>query len=162
MKVRSIIDNLVYNDYYDCIDNNMSDSNFGGRRDRNIRDNLYIVYGIINFALRENIEMEINLYDLEKCFDSMWYKETMNDLWDAGVQEDKFAQVAKMNQNCQIAVKTPVEITERFNLEKIEMQGTKFSNIKCSFHIDTLGKECYSSGIGSCIAPKAGLARHPV
>ena len=148
MKVRSIIDNLVYNDYYDCIDNSMSDSNVGGRRDRNIRDNLYIVYGIINFALRENIEMEVNLYDLEKCFDSMWYEETMNDLWDAGVQDDKFALVAKMNQNCQIAVKPPLGITDTFILEKIEMQGTKFSNIKCSVQIDTLGKECYSSGEG--------------
>ena len=34
--VRSIIDNLMYNDYYDIIDQNMSDSNVGGRRQRNI------------------------------------------------------------------------------------------------------------------------------
>ena len=55
MRVRSIIDNLVYNDYYDCIDKNMSDSNVGGRRDRNIRDNLFVVYGVIYFALKEKV-----------------------------------------------------------------------------------------------------------
>ena len=33
-------------------------------------------------------------------------------------------------------------------MNKIEMQGTKFSNIKCSIQIDTLGRECYTSGEG--------------
>ena len=42
----------------------MSDSNVGGRRDRNIRDNLFIVYGIINYCLKENLEVDLNLYDL--------------------------------------------------------------------------------------------------
>ena len=45
MTVRSIIDNLMYNDLYETIDNSMSDSNVGGRKNRNIRDNLFIVYG---------------------------------------------------------------------------------------------------------------------
>merc|ERR1712240_769704 len=126
----------------------MSDSNVGGRKSRNIGDNLFIVYGVINFALKEKLEVDINLYDIAKCFDSMWFEETMNDLWDAGVQNDKFAVIAKLNEKCNIAVKTPVGITERFEVEKIEMQGTKFSNIKCSIQMDTLGKECYSSGEG--------------
>ena len=148
IKARAVIDNLIYNDYYEIIDRNMSDSNVGARRDRNIRDNLFIVYGIINFAVKEKLEVELNLYDLEKCFDSMWYKETINDLWDSGVQDEKFAVIAKMNERCKIAVKTPVGITNRFDLEEIEMQGTKFSNLKCSVQIDTLGKECYTSGEG--------------
>ena len=42
MTVRSVIDNLIYNDFYSIIDNNMSDSNVGGRKERNIRDNLFI------------------------------------------------------------------------------------------------------------------------
>ena len=33
-------------------------------------------------------------------------------------------------------------------MNKIEMQGTKFSNIKCSIQIDTLVRECYTSGEG--------------
>ena len=144
MIVRSIIDNLIYNEYYETIDQNMSDSNVGGRRERNIRDNLFIVYGIINYVLKENLEVDLNLYDLAKCFDSMWYEETMNDLWDAGVHDEKFAIIAKMNSKCQIAVKTPVGITDRFELEQIEMQGTKFSNIKCSVQVDTLGRDCYT------------------
>ena len=148
MTVRSIVDNLIYNDSYDLIDSSMSDSNVGGRKNRNIRDNLFVVYGIINYALEENKEVDLTLYDLAKCFDSMWFHETMNDLWDAGVQDDRFAVISKMNQTCDIAVKTPVGITNRFVLEKIEMQGTKLSNIKCSVQIDTLGKECYTFNEG--------------
>ena len=89
MTVRSIIDNLIYSDFYDIMDNNMSDSNVGGRKNRNIRDNLFIVNGVINFARQEKLEIDINLYDIAKCFDSMWYEETMNDLWDTGIQDDK-------------------------------------------------------------------------
>ena len=98
IRVRAIIDDLIYNDYYQTIDESMSDSNVGGRKERNIRDNLFIVYGIINYALKEKLEVDMNLFDLAKCFDSMWYEETMNDLWDAGVQDEKFAVIAKMNE----------------------------------------------------------------
>ena len=94
------------------------------------------------------MDVDMTLYDLAKCFDSMWYHETMNDLCDSGVKSDKFALISKMNQNCNIAVKTPVGITERFLMEEIEMQGTKLSNIKCAVQIDTLGKECYTYNEG--------------
>ena len=52
---------------------------------------------VVNYAKQEKLEMDINLYDIAKCFDSMWYKETMNNLWDVGVQDDKFAGIAKLN-----------------------------------------------------------------
>ena len=90
----------------------MSDSNVGGRWNRNIRDYLFIVYGILNYALEEGIEVDMTLYDLAKCFDSMRFKETMNDLGDAGVKDDRFAVVSKMNPKGDIAVKTQVGITD--------------------------------------------------
>ena len=107
-------------------------------------NNLFVVYGIITYALEAGIEIDMTLYGLAKCFDSLWFQETMNNLWDSGVKDDKFALISKMNTNCNIAVKTPVGITDRFQLEKIEMQGTKLSNIKCAVQINTLGKECYT------------------
>ena len=47
-KVRSILDKVVYADVYEDIDSNMSFSNVGGRRKRNIRDHLFVVYASIN------------------------------------------------------------------------------------------------------------------
>ena len=115
----------------------------GGRRGRNIRDNLFIINGIINYALKENIDIDVNLYDIAKCFDAMWFQETMNDMWDVGVQDDKFALMARMNRKCNIAVKTPVGITDRFEATEIEMQGTVPGPIKAGVQVDTLGRDCY-------------------
>ena len=113
-KVRSIIEKLIYQDIYDIIDEGMSDSNVGGRRGRNIRDNLLVIYAAINEAIKTKKPMDIQLYDLAKCFDAMWAEESMNDFYDAGVKNDKFALVSLMNNECQVKVKTPVGDTERF------------------------------------------------
>ena len=159
--VRSVIDKLVYEDIYDVVDGNMSDSNVGGRRGRNIRDNLFIINGVINYAIKENIDIDISLYDIAKCFDAMWYQETMNDLWDVGVKDDKFALLAKMNKKCNIAVKTPAGISDRFIATEIEMQGTVVGPLKACVQVDTLGRESYMYGEGLFIY-KGGVYLPPL
>ena len=59
-KIRSILDKLIYNDYYDTIDHNMSCSNIGGRKNRNIRDHIFIINGIMNDVIN-NKERHRNL-----------------------------------------------------------------------------------------------------
>ena len=68
------MDKLTYNDWYETIDGNMSDSNVGGRHNRSIRDNLFIVYGIINNAVNKNLDVDLSLYDIAKCFDAQWHE----------------------------------------------------------------------------------------
>ena len=87
-KVRSILEKLMYQDKYEIIDEAMSDSNVGGRRRRNIRDNLFVIYAAINESIRNKKSIDIQFYDLSKCFDAMWAEETMNDFYDAGVKDD--------------------------------------------------------------------------
>ena len=113
-----IIDKLSYQDYYDTVDDAMGDSNVGGRKFRNIRDNLFVLYATINKAIRKKKSIDIQFYDLDKCFDSMWAEETMNDIYDVGVKDDKFA-LSLMNSKCQVKVKTPVGDTERLTLNNI-------------------------------------------
>ena len=77
VKLRSILDKLVYQDNYQIIDNNMSCSNIGARKNRNIRDHLFVVYADLNDAInRKKEDIDIQIYDVAKCFDKMWYKET--------------------------------------------------------------------------------------
>ena len=162
-KVRSIIEKLIYQDKYQDIDDSMSDSNVGGRRKRNIRDNLFVLYATINESIRTKKPMDIQFYDLDKCFDSMWAEETMNDFYDAGVKDDKFALISLLNEKCNVKVKTPVGNTEAFQLNRIEMQGTVTAPIKCAVQIDTLGKNSYTYGTGlykyrdSCSVPALGM-----
>ena len=93
-KVRSIFDKVIYSDVYDIIDQNMSFSNVGGRKHRNIRDHLFVVYAAINDVINGNGDsFDIHCYDVMKCFDEMWYEETMNDLWNVKVQDEKFSLI---------------------------------------------------------------------
>ena len=54
------------------IDANMSDSNVGGRKRKNIRNHLFIVNGIITEALKQKKNIDIEILDYKQCFDSMW------------------------------------------------------------------------------------------
>ena len=56
VKLRSILDKLIYNDEYNIIDQNMSDSNIGGRKGRNIRDHLFVINAILNDASKSKKE----------------------------------------------------------------------------------------------------------
>ena len=151
VKLRSILDRLSYNDNYGIIDQSMSCSNIGARKNRNIRDHLFVINGILNEVMNSKKikKVDIQIMDIQKCFDKMSYKETANDLYNAGVQNDHFVLMANSNKKCQVAVKTPWgSVTDRVELSEIEMQGTVPAPIKCSIQIDTLGKECLESGEG--------------
>ena len=66
-KIRSILEKLIYQDEYDNIEGNLSDSNAGGRRGRNIRDNLFVINAVINEAIKNKNSIKIQFYDLSKC-----------------------------------------------------------------------------------------------
>jgi hypothetical protein len=142
VKVRSILDKLIYNDTYDVINQSMSGSNIGARKNENIRDHLFVINAVINDVTKRKKDFDIEIMDIAKCFDKMWYAETANDIFNAGVTDDKFVILANSNAKCKVAVKTPWgSTTDRVVLENIEMQGTVPAPLKASVQLDTLGKE---------------------
>ena len=46
--LRNILDKLIYNDESQNIDDNLTDSNVGARKNRNIRDNIFVLNAITN------------------------------------------------------------------------------------------------------------------
>ena len=143
-KIRSILDKIIYNDVYDRVDASMSCSNIGARKNRNIRDHLFVINGIINDVNKnkEAKDIDIQNYDVAKCFDKLEFTNTSNDLFNSGVQDDKFVVIANSNQQCNVSVKTPWGTnTKRTILNRIEMQGTVLAGLKCSVSIDSIGKE---------------------
>ena len=72
----------------------------------------------------------------------MWLEEALNDLYEAGVQDDKLALIYLANEENHVAVKTPHGLTERKPIQRVVMQGGVFGPIKCSVQVDTIGKEC--------------------
>ena len=47
-KIRTILDQLIYEEEYENVDSFLSFANVGGRKKRNMRDHLFIVYSVIN------------------------------------------------------------------------------------------------------------------
>ena len=120
----------------------MSDSNVGARKRKSIRNHIFILYGIIQEALEKgNVAVDLLIADYKKCFDSLWQDECMNDLYEAGIKDDKLSLIYKLNTTNQVAVKTPFGMTERKQVEKIVLQGEVFGSLQCSVTIDTFGKE---------------------
>ena len=103
---RSILERLIYNDEYSTVDSNLTDANVGARKNRNIRDNLFVIYAVMNTVINGSEEpLDICPYDIEKCFDALWNHECINNLYNAGLQNDKLTLLFKMNQNAKVAIK---------------------------------------------------------
>ena len=139
---RSLLLKLIYNYEYENIDSKMSDSNVGGRKRKNIRNHLFIVNGIINETIKLKTNVDIEILDFRQCFDSMWLDETINDLFEAGLNNDNLNVIYKLNEKNKVAVLTPHGSTERVTVNKIVMQGENLAPLECSVQVDTFGKEC--------------------
>ena len=84
---------LINQYYYPKIYKSMSDSLVGARKGKNFRNHIWIVIGIISdvSSNKKKKPIDIGIYDYRQCFDSLWLQECMNDLYTAGLDNDKFA-----------------------------------------------------------------------
>ena len=139
---RSILMKLLLVDEYEGIDALMSDSNAGGRKGRRAQDHLFIINGIVFEHARSHSKKQITIstYDCEMCFDSLWQEDVINDLYEAGVTDDKLSLLYKINEINKLAIKTHDGLSLRKTVEKIICQGEPWGPIDCSLHIDTIGK----------------------
>ena len=76
-KFRDLLMKMIYHEEYDILDSNMSDSNIGGRKNRNIRNHLFIINGTKNDALKKKICLDLIILDYRVCFDSLWIEEVL-------------------------------------------------------------------------------------
>ena len=143
---RNILDRLMYNDEQSTIDANLTDCNVGSRKNRNICDNIFVNCAIMNSIVKGSEEpVDCQLYDIEKCFDSLWLHETINDLYEAGLTNDNLNLLFLENQNANIAVKTSHGMSERRTIQNIVMQGSVWGGLKCVTTMDKLGKIAYDN-----------------
>ena len=140
--LKRILDKLIYVDKYSDIDQNMSDSNIGARRGRNIKNHLFMIYGIINSVVRGNEDfVDIQIYNIENAFDGLWLEDCLNDVYDSvspSMRDDKLALVYESNKKNMVAIKTAVGMTDRINIPNIVPQ--KLAKIKAEEH--SLDKFC--------------------
>ena len=116
---RKIIDRLVYREKYPLIDEKMSDSNIGARRNKNIKNHLFIVYAVINDVLRSKSQcIDLQIYDLVKAFDVLWLTDSFNSLWDTlpdAAHDDRLGLIYQLSLSHRVAVNTGVGVTDRID-----------------------------------------------
>ena len=138
---RSILDRLIYNDCYYAIDDNLTDGNVGARKNRNIRDNLFVLNAVINSVIHgKEKPIQVQVQDAEKCFDKLWLQATTNALHDAGLNSDMLNLLFEENKNARVAVKVNGKLTRRTSVKHVEMQGSVWGSLKCTVSMDMLNK----------------------
>ena len=96
----------------------------------------------------EDVAIDIQGFDIHKCFDEMNFFETHNALYDVTPKDDKFTLMTMLDVNCKVKVRTPCGITPQFQLDKVVPQGSVLAPLKCSVQIDTLARDSYSQDLG--------------
>ena len=76
--------------------------------------------------------VDVQVFDIEKCFDALWTQECINDLFDAGMTNDKLPLLFLESRNAQCAVKINDERSEHVNIKNIIMQGTVWGSLFCT------------------------------
>ena len=121
----------------------MSDCQVGARKNKNIRNHIWVINGIISDTLssKSKKSIDIQIFDYKQCFYSLWIQECMNDFFNAGLKDDKFTLLYNINKSVKIAVRTPVGRTKRETIKDVVTQGDIFGPLLCSKTVDTFGQE---------------------
>ena len=99
---------------------------------------------------------DIQGYDVIKCFDEMWYEETLNDLWDVKIQNDKFALISRLEEKCKIVVKIARRTTGAKGCKSIQyftiilFQFSFKSKLYSPENVITKGLTSFFREIGTC------------
>ena len=139
--VNSILQKLIYNNNYEEIDSNLSDSNVGARKRKNIRNHSFIINGIIHHTVTtKSRPIDITVLDYKQCFDTLSVDVVTNDLYNIGVNDDQLNLIYECDSLSKVAVKTPVGLTKRLDLHKVVAQGEVISPLKCTISVDAIAE----------------------
>ena len=110
----------------------------------NVRNHVWVLNGVIQDVLnrREAESIDVQILDIKQCFDKLWPEECLSDLYQYGIKDHTINLLYDGSLNNNIAIQTPVGITERKQVNKTVMQGDIWGPAMCATSIDSIGKEC--------------------
>ena len=124
---------LIYNTKYDKIDKFMSCLQVGARKGKkNTRNHIWVLNSIMHDgpSLNKKNPIDLQVLDFDQCFNALWLKECLNDLFEGGLEDNMLSLLYESGKNVNIAIKTQNGMSER----KI----IKWS-LMCSNTVDTFG-----------------------
>lgn len=109
----------------------MSEYQCGGRRGRGTSDNQIMMNAVIDNNRRLRRKTYVYYADAYKCFDKLWLKDCLVELWKAGMREREVRMIYEMNKTANIIISTPMGKTEEIQVKDIVRQGTIFGPKLC-------------------------------
>ena len=139
----NILMSMIYGSKYDIIDENMSDAQIGSRRNKSVRNHIWVLGGIVNEAIKDKkVKVDIIVSDYKEAFDSLWLEDIVIDLFDSGVQDDHLNMIHKADSSSLVSVNTPVGQTEVKEVKNSILQGECLGPVKCSNSVDKICRKC--------------------
>ena len=118
----------------------ISDLQTGGTKNRATLDNFIILSEVIRRKKKMGQKCYLMFGDAVKCFDKLWLKDSLVELYKAGCDIQDIQMIYKMNDGTVIEVETPSGMTEKLNVGEIVKQGTVLGPTLCCVTTDQINK----------------------
>ena len=86
----------------------INEHQYGGLKGCGTIDNVIMMRAVIDNNRRLNRKTYFYFADAYKCFDKLWLKDCLVELWRAGMRERKVYMLYEMNKESNIVIETPV------------------------------------------------------
>ncbi len=86
----------------------ISEYQCGGKKGRSTIDNHIMLQSVLDNNRRLNKKSYVYFADAYKCFDRLWLKDCLVELWKAGMREREVILIYEMNKCANIVINTPV------------------------------------------------------
>ena len=136
--LRTILMKLIHERTYEKVASHMTDSQIGARRNKSVRNHLFVLNSIISDVMssKKKVPMDLNVIDFKQMFDAKDLQTVLNSYYEAGIQNDLFSIVYEANKTVTFAVKTPAGLTEEGIIHNKIMQGDVLSPLISSNMVD--------------------------
>ena len=136
--IRGILMKMIYKRTYKTIDSNMSDAQIGARKNKSVRNHLFVLNSVIKDVLssKKKEPIDVNVMDFRQMFDAEELPQVLNAFYESGIKDDLLALLCEANKNVTFAVKTPSGKTESRSIQNKIMQGDVMSPLMSSNFVD--------------------------
>ena len=109
-------------------------------KQRSTTDNILLLSEIIRQKRKLGKKCYLVFGDAVKCFDKLWLKDALVELYKAGYNKQDIQMIFKMNKDTTIEIETPSGTTNKMTVGEIVKQGTVLGPTLCCVVTDQINK----------------------
>jgi hypothetical protein len=136
--ISKVYERVIKNRNEEKVQSNTSDLQAGGVKMRSTGDCLFLTSEIIRIKKKAGKKCYLVFGDAVKCFDKLWLRDALVDLFKAGCDPQDIQMIYKMNKNTVIEVETPCGTTEKVTVGEVVKQGTVLGPTLCCVSTDQI------------------------